>query len=478
MFWPSTRALREPRRSSSTTPDGSCRSPKSSCGRRTRRAAPSSRIPRRCSTPSSSAGRQALSGAGVPVAAVALANQGETVLAWDRSSGRPLTPAVVWQDRRAESICASLSGSADTVAQRTGLVLDPYFSAPKMAWIRANQTREGVVTTTDTWLVNRLCGAFVTDASTASRSLVTSLDSVAWDDELLALFGLAGEALPEIVGSDEIVGSTDVFGVPIAGGRADRRPTGRAAGRELPGTGFRQVHLRHRCVPARPVGRQPGEVHRGPDHIGGVAAARAHVLLRRRSGLYGGFGRAVGHRSGAGACRRSTRHCRSRFQRRRAVRACPRRAGGAVVGFCGHRVVQRDDAVQRARAPCPGAARGHRRSGGRAGRSRRHRSGSAADEAAGGRWPHPLRRARCRPRRTSPASPSTSTHRCMPPRLAPRHARGMAIDPGLGASEAVGGWTPQHTYEPTWSADRAAEYLARWRHAAESVLAQKETTTP
>jgi glycerol kinase len=54
----------------------------------------------------------------------------------------------------------------------------------------------------------------------------------------------------------------------------------------------------------------------------------------------------------------------------------------------------------------------------------------------------------------------------------------MAIDPGLGASEAIGGWTPQHTYEPTWSADRAADYLARWRRAAESVLAQKETTTP
>ena len=82
------------------------------------------------------AGRQALAQAGVPVAAVALANQGETVLAWDRATGRPLTPAMVWQDRRAESICAPLSASADTVAARTGLVLDPYFSAPKMAWIR------------------------------------------------------------------------------------------------------------------------------------------------------------------------------------------------------------------------------------------------------------------------------------------------------------------------------------------------------
>src|SRR6478672_6635478 len=165
------------------------------------------------------AGRQALAQAGVPVAAVALANQGETVLAWDRATGRPLTPAVVWQDRRAESICAPLSASVDTVAARTGLVLDPYFSAPKMAWIRANMTAAGVVTTTDTWLVHRLCGAYVTDASTASRSLLMGLDSVTWDDDLLGLFGLTGEALPEIVGCDQIIGSTDVFGptIPVAG---------------------------------------------------------------------------------------------------------------------------------------------------------------------------------------------------------------------------------------------------------------------
>src|SRR3954453_12696838 len=166
-----------------------------------------------------SAGQKALVQADVAVAAVALANQGETVLAWDRDSGRPLTPAVVWQDRRAEAICATLQASADTVAQRTGLVLDPYLSAPKMAWIRANMTTAGVVTTTETWLVHRLCGAFVTDASTASRSLLASLDSTEWDDELIGLFGLTGEALPEIVDCDQIVGSTDAFGptIPVAG---------------------------------------------------------------------------------------------------------------------------------------------------------------------------------------------------------------------------------------------------------------------
>ena len=141
------------------------------------------------------AGRRALAEAGVPVAAVALANQGETVLAWDRATGRPLSPAIVWQDRRSETICADLAGSAAAVARHTGLVLDPYFSAPKMAWIRANLTIDGVVTTTDTWLVHRLCGAFVTDVSTASRSLLLDLDSATWRGDLLELFGAKSERL-------------------------------------------------------------------------------------------------------------------------------------------------------------------------------------------------------------------------------------------------------------------------------------------
>src|SRR4029077_11186803 len=130
-----------------------------------------------------------------------------------------LSPAIVWQDRRAEAVCAARRDSAARVAELTGLVLDPYFSAPKMRWLRDQRTPDGVVTTTDTWLVHRLCGAFVTDVSTASRSLLMGLDSVTWDDDLLGLFGLTDEALPEIVGCDQIMGSTDVFGptIPVAG---------------------------------------------------------------------------------------------------------------------------------------------------------------------------------------------------------------------------------------------------------------------
>ncbi|AXK32488.1 carbohydrate kinase [Streptomyces armeniacus] len=166
-------------------------------------------------------GRSAVRTAGRPVDCVALANQGETVLAWDPATGTPLSPAIVWQDRRAEGICHELAEHADRFAARTGLVLDPYFSAPKMAWLRRNLTREGVVTTTDTWLVHQLTGEFVTDATTASRSLLLDLDTVAWDGELAGLFGLADERLPRIAACDEIVGTTRAFGgaapVPVAG---------------------------------------------------------------------------------------------------------------------------------------------------------------------------------------------------------------------------------------------------------------------
>ncbi|MFW6773214.1 FGGY family carbohydrate kinase [Nocardioides sp. CPCC 205120] len=167
-------------------------------------------------------GRRALAEAALPdgaVAAVALANQGETVLAWDRATGRPLTPAVVWQDRRAAGITDDLRarGHGDEVSRRTGLVLDPYFSAPKMRWLREHLTTEGVVTTTDAWLVHRLCGAFVTDVSTAGRSLLTTLaDPTVWDAELLGLFDLADEPLPAIVASDDVVGTTEAFGAPLA----------------------------------------------------------------------------------------------------------------------------------------------------------------------------------------------------------------------------------------------------------------------
>jgi glycerol kinase len=165
------------------------------------------------------AGRRAVAAAGEPVSAVTLTNQGETVLAWDRATGRALSPAIVWQDRRSQALCRAMAADAEWIASRTGLRLDPYFSAPKMAWIRQNLTTEGIVTTTDAWLVCQLTGELVTDASTASRSLLLDVDRLTWDPELLSAFGVADKELPRIVASDEIVGVTDAFGaeVPVTG---------------------------------------------------------------------------------------------------------------------------------------------------------------------------------------------------------------------------------------------------------------------
>ena len=124
------------------------------------------------------AGRRALAAAGAPAHAVALANQGETVLAWDRNTGTPLSPAIVWQDRRSGGVCARLADRAAELAAITGLPLDPYFAAPKMTWLRENLTGDGMVTTTDTWLLRRLGAGYVTDAATASRTMLLDLDSV------------------------------------------------------------------------------------------------------------------------------------------------------------------------------------------------------------------------------------------------------------------------------------------------------------
>ncbi len=160
------------------------------------------------------AGRTALTRAGEPVAAVGLANQGETVLAWDRSTGAPLTPAIVWQDRRSSALCTELAPSADVLAQVTGLPLDPYFAAPKLTWLRRNLTRDGVATTSDAWLAHRLTGAFVTDATTASRTMLLDLDSVGWSAHALRIFGLQDEELPEVVDCAGEFGLTRAFGGP------------------------------------------------------------------------------------------------------------------------------------------------------------------------------------------------------------------------------------------------------------------------
>jgi glycerol kinase len=189
-----------------------------------------------------SAGAQALAAARaparVPVHAVALANQGETVLAWDKASGRPLSRAIVWQDRRSAGICERLKPQADDLTRITGLPLDPYFAAPKMKWLRENVTAGGVITTTDSWLLHRLGARYVTDASTASRTMLLDLDAAGWSDRACAAFGIARDALPRVAGCDELAGETTAFTgrpLPVTGIAVDQQAALYAHGCVQPG---------------------------------------------------------------------------------------------------------------------------------------------------------------------------------------------------------------------------------------------------
>jgi glycerol kinase len=171
------------------------------------------------------AGQAALAAARARPDAVALANQGETVLAWDRQTGRPLTAAISWQDRRSAQVCARLSGHAGRLAEITGLPLDPYFAAPKMTWLRENLTADGVVSTTDTWLLARLGADYVTDAATASRTMLLDLDAADWSAEACAIFGIDPSALPAVADCAGVVGETAAFGrpLPVAGLAVDQQ---------------------------------------------------------------------------------------------------------------------------------------------------------------------------------------------------------------------------------------------------------------
>lgn len=160
------------------------------------------------------------------ITAIGITNQRETVVAWDRGTGQPLCRAIVWQDRRTADQCAALldAGAEQMVMERTGLVLDPYFSATKMRWIldhvpaaRAlgNQLAFGTI---ESWLVwNLTNGLHISDASNASRTMLMPLVGTAWDDELLDLHGIARATLPEIVDCAGRFGQTrpELFGGPI-----------------------------------------------------------------------------------------------------------------------------------------------------------------------------------------------------------------------------------------------------------------------
>jgi glycerol kinase len=177
------------------------------------------------------AAEDAVRSAGVQPAelqAIGIANQRETTLLWECATGKPVAPAIVWQDRRTAERCRELP--AELIRKRTGLVPDPYFSATKLEWLLARTgvpRSELAFGTVDTWLVWKLTGGRVhaTDLTNASRTMLFGLDSLDWDDELLDLFGVDRELLPRLVSSSEVVGEAELLGVsvPIAGIAGDQQ---------------------------------------------------------------------------------------------------------------------------------------------------------------------------------------------------------------------------------------------------------------
>jgi glycerol kinase len=186
------------------------------------------------------AARDALRSAGIEApAGIGITNQRETVVLWDRDSGEPVHPAIVWQDRRTAARCRELrdAGREAWVRRRTGLVLDPYFSATKLEWLldrvpdaraRAEDGRLAAGTI-DSWLIWKLTGgrAHATDPTNASRTLLYNIDTGGWDAELLALFGVPRQLLPEVRPSSGEFGETEpaLFGraVPVAGVAGDQQ---------------------------------------------------------------------------------------------------------------------------------------------------------------------------------------------------------------------------------------------------------------
>jgi glycerol kinase len=173
------------------------------------------------------------------LAAIGITNQRETTIVWDRASGKPICNAIVWQDRRTAEYCDALKkqGHENLIREKTGLVIDAYFSATKLKWIldHVKGARDAAANgqlafgTVDSWLIWKLTGGkkHITDVSNASRTMLLNIHSGEWDEELLRLFDIPKNLLPEVRPSSEIYGSTDTgvlhANIPIAGIAGDQQ---------------------------------------------------------------------------------------------------------------------------------------------------------------------------------------------------------------------------------------------------------------
>jgi len=171
------------------------------------------------------------------IAAIGITNQRETTIVWNKKTGKPVYNAIVWQDRRTAAFCDQLKtdGYAELIQQKTGLIVDAYFSGSKIKWILDNvpeardlaKKDELAFGTVDTWLIYKLTkgNVFVTDVSNASRTMIFNIHTLKWDQELLDIFEIPKTMLPEVKSSSEIYGYTELFDskIPIAGIAGDQQ---------------------------------------------------------------------------------------------------------------------------------------------------------------------------------------------------------------------------------------------------------------
>ncbi len=327
------------------------------------------------------------------------------------------------------------------------------------------------MTTTDTWLVHRLCGAFVTDASTASRSLLLDLDAVAWSPELLGLFGLEGERMPRVVASDEVVGETSVFGptLPVTGLIVDQQAALLAEACLEPGTA--------KCT----FGTGAFVLAQtGSDAVRSASGLTSSVAWRLASGTsYCLDGQVY---TAASAVRWAVDAGLLESAEGLDAGAAPSSDGVLFVpGFAGLAAPWWDPS---ATATITGL---------RLGTGSRHVVRALVEGIAcqvaeltalvGDDVGTPLTRLRVDGGLTrSTALMQAQADLCQVPvevypsahatPLGAAACARLALEPGADLATLVGGWTPERTFEPEWSADRAEDHLARWHRLAQAVLAQ------
>ncbi len=269
---------------------------------------------------------EALAKAGIggeDIAALGITNQRETTVLWERASGKPVAPAIVWQDRRTASMCDDLrkAGHGELFSRKTGLVLDAYFSGTKLKWLLDNvpAARERAMRgelafgTVDSWLVwNLTRGAeHVTDASNASRTLLFDIHRGEWDDELLTLLDVPRAVLPRVVSSSGVCAQWNEgsAGVPIAGIAGDQQAA--LFGQACLTPGLAKNTYGTGCFLLLNTGRAAVASKNNLRVDRRVATRRGHRLCTRRQRVHR-------RRGGAMAARRAADH--SLFRRSRAAR--------------------------------------------------------------------------------------------------------------------------------------------------------------